>query len=55
MALLARLCLLLFLGAISAVSAQGTLSFSFEWDILGPFPRGMREIGADPLECWGMN
>lgn len=49
-ALLPLLCACL---AALAAPAAAQATFSGVWDVLAPFPRGFRELGADPLACWG--
>lgn len=50
----ARLVLFVSLVSIIFHLANAQVTFASQWQVLGPFPRGMREIGADPLECWGI-
>jgi hypothetical protein len=45
----------LFFAVLFYVCAGQNISIQFDnyWNVIGPFPRSMREPGADPLDAWG--
>lgn len=40
---------------ILGIQAQYVPNVPSQWDTLGPFPAGMREIVADPINAYGTN